>query len=92
MGRVEYPDQMGEFRQRDSRMVHNPYLEQTIHLDRRSSLENVDIHARIEQQLPAYNRSTVDERKVGISPANQRRCAPLGFDAADRRPAVKPQA
>jgi hypothetical protein len=52
-------------------MVHNPCLEQSIHLDRRSSLENVDIHARIEQQLPAYHRSAVDERKVGISPANQ---------------------
>jgi hypothetical protein len=64
-------------------MVHNPSLEQLIHLDRRSSLENVDIHARIEQQLPAYHRSAADERKVGISPANQRRCASLGFDAAD---------
>ena len=83
MGRVEYPDQMGESRQRDRRMVHNPSLEQVIQLDRRSSLENVDIHARIEQQLPAYHGSAAGERTLGISSANQRRCASLGFDATD---------
>jgi hypothetical protein len=89
---IEGTKQVGQFRQRDSRMINDSRLEELVDLDRRPALEHVDIDARIQQQFSSCRRLPADEWKIGVSAPCQRRTAPLGLDTPNGRPAVKPQA
>ena len=62
-------------------MIDDPELEESLDVVRRTSLEDVDIDARVEQQLRSETRVFVDEGKIDIGALSRRGPDPLRYEA-----------
>src|SRR3954454_7839882 len=89
--RVETPEQVREFAQAHARVIVDSKLKQPVHAIGRSSLQQVDVDARVEQQLAPGARSIAHEPKSGIGPSSEVGGPSLGLEPPQSSSNVKTQ-
>ena len=70
-GGIKPPEQVRQLAEAHARMVRMAKLDETIYVGRRTSLEDIDVDARVEQQLATRFGVLVDEGQIGIGASDR---------------------
>ena len=92
VGRIERAHQVGHLGKRHAGMIDDPVFQQTVYFNRCLALKHINIDARVEQKLAAYDSCLVNKRQCLFGSSRQPGTRSLRPDPAQRGLAIKSQA